>query len=315
MICLVSGGAGFIGSHIVDKLLSLKNIVIVLDNFSSGKEENLKEHIDNINLKIIKRDIRENVKDIFSKYKIDAVFHLAAITSVPYSIENPKETNRTNVNGTINLLECCRRFGVKRFIFSSSCAVYGNQSTLPFVESMNPNPLSPYALSKLIGEQQCKLFTSLYGLECINLRYFNVYGPRQNPDGDYSSLIPKFIRLLKESKTPKINGSGEQTRDFVFVSDIVNANLSALNTNNKTCFGESFNIGSATKISVNEVTKNIILLSEKNISPIYGPSLIEPKDALADISKAKSILNWEPNYKFEQGLKETFNFLSNPINK
>lgn len=307
---IVTGGAGFIGSHLVSKLLELGHEVIVIDNFYSGSEKNLKQHQNNKSLSIIKRDICENLEDIFSKNKIDALFHLAAIVSVPYSIEHPLEADKTNVSGTFNLLECCRKFGVKRFIFSSSCAIYGNQEKLPMIETMKPNPMSPYALGKLIGEHYCKLFSFLYSLECICLRYFNVYGPRQNPNGNYASLIPKFIDFVKNNQVPKINGLGEQTRDFVFVSDVVEANISALETNNKECFGEIFNIGTARSISVNEVASQIIKLSGKHIIPVHGPAIIELHDALADIIKARNLLGWSPKFQFEKGLKETYDYFS-----
>ena len=310
MNCIVTGGAGFIGSNIVDKLISLGHKVTVIDNFSSGKEENLSQHKNNLSLTIIRRDICDNLEDIFKKDKFDAVFHLAAIVSVPYSLEHPLETNDVNVRGTLNLLECCRKFGVKRFVLSSSCSVYGNQETLPLVETMNPMPISPYALSKLIGEHYCRLYNAVYGLETISLRYFNVYGPRQNPAGNYACMIPKFIRMINSDQSPKINGDGKQTRDFIFVSDVAEANISALNTTNKSCFGDVFNIGTGGNLSVNDVTEKIISLSGKNISPIYGPAVIEPKNALADNSKAKTILNWQPKFSFEQALKETYKFFT-----
>lgn len=305
---LITGGAGFIGSNLVDKLLSLGHKLTVIDDFSSGRMENLAGHKDNSNLKIIKKNICENLEDIFKSERFDAVFHLAALVSVPYSIEHPDESHEVNANGTFNLLMNCRKFGVKRFIFSSSCSVYGEQDTLPFTEPMKPNPISPYALSKLICEHYCKIFNFLYNLETISLRYFNVYGPRQNPEGNYACLIPKFITLVKNDRTPTINGEGKQTRDFIFVSDVVEANLAALDTQDKSCFGEVFNIGTGQKISVNEVADSIIRLSDKSIKPIYGPAVIEPHDALANIEKAKSILNWQPKFLFEQGLAETFKF-------
>jgi len=308
MNIIITGGAGFIGSKLVGKLLELGHKVTVLDDFSSGKEENLNEYKNNNNLIIIKGSICDNLEDIFKKGKFDAVFHLAAITSVPYSIEHPDETNDVNVNGTLNLLECCRKFGVKRFVLSSSCAVYGNQEILPLVETMKPSPMSPYALSKLIDEQYCKLFNFLYGIETVSLRYFNVFGPRQNPAGNYAGIIPKFINLIKENKTLKINGDGKQTRDFVFVSDVIDANIAALNVQNKSCFGEVINIGTGITTSVNEITENIITLSGKNIKLVHGPAVIEIRDALADIEKAKSFLGWAPKFAFEQALKETYNF-------
>lgn len=307
MIYLVTGGTGFIGSHLVDKLLKEGNEVIVVDNNYSGRDKNLVQHKDNEKLIVYKKSICEDLNDVF-KNKIDAVFHLAAIASVQFSIDNPTETHNVNVNGTFNLLNTCRRFGIKRFIFSSSSAIYGDQKKLPTNEDAKPNPISPYALHKLIGEYYCKLFTTIYGMETISLRYFNVFGPRQNPEGDYACLIPKFIKLIRQNKTPIINGDGKQTRDFVHVSDVVEANVLAAKTENKRCFGEAFNIGSGKNISVNEVTETILNLSKKNIKPIHGPAVIEPRHTMADIKKAKTLLDWEPKTNFEDGFKETYEY-------
>ena len=228
---------------------------------------------------------------------------------VQYSIQHPIETNNVNVNGTINLLKNCKDFKVKRFIYSSSSSVYGNQKILPLSEYMTPNPMSPYALQKFIGEYYCKLFNDLYDLDTISLRYFNVFGPRQNPEGDYACLIPKFIKLISENFRPKINGDGKQTRDFTFVSDVVEANVLAMNLKNYIL--GNFNIGNGKNISVNEVTQNILKLSNKKTEPIYGPAVIEPRNTLADISKAKEEFGWSPKTSFEEGLRETYQYFVN----
>jgi len=305
---LITGGAGFIGSNLADKLLDKNNKVIIIDDFSSGKEENLAQHKNNPNLTVYKKNICKNLDEIFSTKDISAVFHLAAIPRVQFSIKYPIESHNANVNGTLNLLNTCKKFSVKRFIFSSSSSIYGDQEILPQTETMEPNPMSPYALHKLIGEQYGKLFNFLYGMETIFLRYFNVYGPRQNPEGDYACLIPRFINFINEGTPPTINGDGEQTRDFTFVDDVVNANILAANTDNKKCFGQTFNIGAGKNYSVNETTENIIKLSGKNIAPIHGPAVIEPHDTLADISKSKKMIEWIPQTSFEEGIKKTFEY-------
>jgi UDP-glucose 4-epimerase len=304
MQLLVTGGAGFIGSHLADKLLELGHEVTVIDDFSLGKKENLQN---NKNLKIIKKSICDNLDDVF-KEKIDAVFHLAALPRVQFSIKNPIETHNANVNGTLNLLDTCKKFNVKRFIFSSSSAVYGDQKTLPLKEDMKPNPMSPYALHKLVGEYYCRLYSLLYGLEAISLRYFNVFGPRLNPEGDYACLIPKFINLIKKGVRPTIYGNGTKTRDFTFVSDAVEANILAFKTGNKDSFGQVFNVGSGKNISVNDVTKLILKFTNRSIKPIYGPEVIEPEHTLADISKIKNSLSWYSKTSFEEGLQKTIDY-------
>ncbi len=302
---LVTGGAGFIGSNLVDALLERGNRVVVVDNFSTGKIKNLAEHRGNKNLKIYKKDINDNLSAIFKKNKFDAVFHVAALPRVQFSIAQPLKTNRANLDGTLNLLETCRRFRVKRFIFSSSSSIYGGQKTLPLIETMKPNPLSPYALHKLASEHYCRLYNLIHGMETISLRYFNVYGPKQDPRGQYAILIPKFTYLIKHNKRPKINGDGEQTRDFTHVSDVVRANLLAAKTRNKKCFGEMFNIGAGDNQSVNKVTNLILKNLKKNLKPVHGPAVIEPHDTLADVRKAKKLLGWSPKVKFEKGIKLT----------
>jgi UDP-glucose 4-epimerase len=299
---IVTGGAGFIGSHLVDRLLELGNQVIVIDDFSLGKKENLAHQEYNPNLKIYDKDICD--KDILDLFEgVNIVFHVAAVPRVQYSIKYPKKTNRANIYGTLNILEACKKAGVKRFVYSASSSAYGDQDKLPLIETMNPNPMSPYALQKLVGEYYCKLYYLIHGIETISLRYFNVYGPRQDPDGGYACLIPKSINLVLEEKSPVIYGDGEQTRDFTFVKDVVESNILAAVTENKKAFGEVFNIGNGNNLSVNFVVKSII--GDKDIKPIYSDPVIEPRDTLADISKAKKILSWQPKYTFEQGLKET----------
>ena len=301
MKIIVTGGAGFIGSHLVEKLVQEGYEVSVIDNLISGKEENLKA----VRKKIIfhKESINNDIKEILNGAEI--VFHLAAIPRVQFSIHNPIESHNTNINGSLNLLKHCSDYGIKRFIFSSSSSVYGDQKSLPLKETMMPNPMSPYALQKLTIEYYCKLFHNLYGLKTISLRYFNVYGPRQDKESNYSNLIPKFIGLIQKNEPPKIHGDGNQTRDFSYVNDVVSANLAVMNSSNSKIFGEAFNIGTGNNTSVNQIAEKIIALLSSKIKPIHIDPVIEPKDTLADITKAKKLLDWEPKTSIDQGLQKT----------
>ncbi len=308
MKVIVTGGAGFIGSHVAERLLKEGNEVTIIDDFSSGKEDNIASFRNHPKLTVHKADICDDLSELFKGVK--AVFHLAALPRVQFSIAHPVETHEANVNGTLNLLELCRKTGVKRFVFSSSSSVYGDQERLPLTEAMIPNPMSPYALHKLIGEYYCRFYYQFYGVETVCLRYFNVYGPRQNPSESYACLIPKFIKMINAGQSPIINGDGKQTRDFAFISDVVEANMLAAQTKKKECFGNFFNIGGGANKSVNEVTDIILKMSKKDVKIHHGPSVIEPHDTLADVSKAKKMLDWEPKVKFEEGMKKTFEFFT-----
>ncbi len=308
---LVTGGAGFIGSNLVDRLVKEGHRAIVIDDFSLGKEENIANHSnnpDNPHFILYRKSICDNLSSIFEKEGIDAVFHLAALPRVQFSIDYPQKTHEVNTNGTFNLLYACKQFGVKRFIYSSSSSVYGDQESLPMTEDMKPDPLSPYALQKLIGEEYCKLFTFLYGMETISLRYFNVYGPRQDHTSGYANLIPKFIFLIEKNRRPTINGDGNQTRDFTYVDDVINANMMAVTAKTRECFGHVFNIGSGKNLSVNDITTNLIDLSNKHLQPIHGSALVEPRNTLAAISRAKKMLDWSPQTSFDVGLSKTYSF-------
>ncbi len=304
MNCLVTGGTGFIGSHLVDHLLELKNKVIIIDNNASGNRENLKQHNKNKQLKIHEQNITENIQNIFDQETIDYIFHLAALPRVQFSIAYPAETHTVNVEGTFNLLNHARKNKVKRFIFSSSSSVYGDQNELPLHEGMVPQPMSPYALHKLIGEHYCTLFYKLYSIETISLRYFNVYGPRQNPSGEYANLIPKFIKIIKEKKQPTIFGNGEQTRDFTFVRDVVTANICAATTTNHECFGKAFNIGSGKDISVNNVFRKIREALNISTEAVHALPVTEPQHTRASLTRSSTLLNWKPTVPFEIGLQQ-----------
>ncbi len=289
---VVTGGAGFIGSHLVNALIKAGFEVFIIDNLSSGKKENL-----NSEAKFFNLDIRnlEDIKPVVQGAKY--VFHLAAIPSVQYSIENPKETHEINVAGTLNVLLSAKEAKVKRVILSSSCAIYGDVNKLPTDENCEIKPKSPYALHKYIGEQYCKLFIQLYGVETVCLRYFNVYGKGQSSTGAYASVIAKFLDLRKQNKKLTIVGDGNQTRDFINVADVAQANILAAKSE-RVGKGESINIGSGKKYSVKEIAK--IIGGEIE----FLPPRIEIKDSLADITLAKFLLNWEPKVDFEEGIKE-----------
>jgi UDP-glucose 4-epimerase len=289
---IVTGGAGFIGSHIVDALIDEGYEVHVVDNLSAGKKENVNEkailHIVDI------RD-KEKLMPIFEGAKY--VFHEAAMPRVQYSIENPIETNEINVTGLLNVLEASRLNKVKRLIFASSAAVYGDQEKLPATEDMIASPLSPYAAHKYIGEVYLKLYAQIYGLETVALRYFNVYGPRLDPEGAYPLVIGYFLKLSKQGLTLSITGDGNQTRDFVHVRDVARANLLAMRSD-KVGKGEVVNIGTGKRFSVNYIAKLIG-------GPVeYIPPRIEPRDTEADITKAKELLGWQPSVAIEKGIEE-----------
>lgn len=293
--CLVTGGAGFIGSHLVERLLKEGSRVTVIDDLSEGKWENLPKHKNLINIKAsILDDISKFVKGQ------DVIFHLAALPRLKRSLDNPWQTHLVNVNGTLNMLLLAKKYKVKRFVFASSSSVYGNQDLLPFTEDMRPNPLVPYSLQKLTGEEYCKMFSNLWGLETILLRYFNVYGPRMNPDSPYANLLPKFIRLISQNKPLTINGDGTHSRDFTYVTDVVEATLLAAKSE---LIGEIFNIGYGESISVNKVIDILKSLTGKKIKLIHGPEAVEPKVTLASNTKARNLLGWTPEIKFEKGLK------------
>ncbi len=306
---LVTGGAGFIGSHLTDMLLEKGEKVVVIDNLSTGKN-NLSNQLSNSKLKFYQKDIRDNLTDIFNNEKPDIVIHLAANPNVQYSIQNPEETHDINVNGTVNLLGLSRKLGVKRFIFICSSAVYGDQTENIMFENLTPNPMSPYGLHKLIGEHYCKLYYFLYNLQTISLRLFNVFGPRQNTNSPYGAVIARFSSLISKNQQPTIYGDGEQTRDFVFVSDVADAIIKASETRNPECFGEHFNLGSGKSVSVNNMTHLLIKFSGKNIKPIYEQAMIETRHSLANISKISNHLAWTPKISFEYGLKKTYDYFA-----
>ena len=292
MKCLVTGGAGFIGSHLVDKLIEAGNDVIVIDNLSTGKKENI-----NLKAEFHKVDICdfEKIKPFFKGAGF--VFHLAAIPRVPLSIENPVLTSKVNILGTVNVFKSAVDQKCKRVIFASSSSVYGNQDRLPLQENMSPNPISPYGLQKLTGEQMAKMFTGLYGLPIVSLRYFNVYGPRIDFNSDYSLVLGKFMRLKSQGKPLTIFGDGEQTRGFCFVDDVVGANIKAMESK-KIKGGEVINVGQEKSYSINYLSK--LIGGEVKYLPKRSG---DPLHTKADISLARNLFSWEPKVDFKDGVE------------
>lgn len=299
---LITGGAGFIGSNIASELLKKGYSVRILDNFSSGKRENLKGMEKDIEL--VEGDIRSYhiVQD--SLKDIDIVLHQAALPSVPRSIKDPITTNDVNINGTLNILEAAVDLKVKRVVYASSSSVYGDNPVLPKVETMTPNPLSPYAVSKLTGEKYCNVFSRIYGLETVCLRYFNVFGPRQDPTSQYSAVIPKFIKAISQDIQPVIYGDGEQSRDFTYISNVIQANILAATSDCES--GITVNCAVSGQITLNDLVKEMNTLMNKDIHPIYeGPRAGDIKHSYADISLAEKSIGYKPVVSFEEGLKRT----------
>jgi len=300
---LVTGGAGFIGSNTVEELLNLGHEVKVLDNLLTGKKENISEFINDIEF------IKDDIKDLETVRKsvkgVEYVIHLAALGSVPRSVKDPILTNEVNVNGTLNVLIASRDEGVKRLVYSSSSSVYGKNPTLPKKENMIPDPISPYAVSKLTGEYYCRVFYETYGLETVSLRYFNIYGKKQDPFSQYSAVVPSFIDAMLKGHQPVIFGDGGQSRDFTFIEDCVQANI-------KACFapeavGEVFNISYGKRVTVNELFYKIQeILNKDEIEPVYkAPRPGDLHHSLADTSKARKLLGFKPRYDIESGLRKT----------
>jgi len=298
---LVTGGAGFIGSNIVEELLKRNYSVRILDNFSTGKRENL--HGFHNDVELIEGDIRSYHIVRQAVQGIDIVLHQAALPSVPRSIHDPITTHEVNATGTLNILDAAKEAGVKRIVYASSSSVYGDSPELPKREDMTPNPLSPYAVSKLAGEKYCQVFSRLYGIETVILRYFNVFGPRQDPNSQYSAVIPKFIKLVTEDQRPVIFGDGTQSRDFTYVSNVVEANILAALKEIDTPV--VMNCASNGQVTVNDLVVQINILCKKEIKPIYEKK--RPGDIIhsyADINLIENKLGYKTKINFRDGLQK-----------
>ena len=296
---LVTGGAGFIGSHIVDRLRARGEDVRILDDFSSGKRENIPQGVE-----VVEGSVADLATAQRAAAGCDVVIHQAAIPSVPRSVKDPVSSNRANVEGTLNMLVAARDGGARRLVFAGSSSVYGESAVLPKREDMRPAPLSPYALQKLIGEQYCQMFTRLYGLETVTTRYFNVFGPRQQPGSPYSGVISLFIESLAQNQAPKVHGDGRQTRDFTFVADVVTGVLKAAETPGVA--GEVINVAAGGRISLLELIRTIQLVLKTDVEPVFGPVREgDVRDSQADIAKARHLLGFEPQVSLEDGLRKT----------
>lgn len=303
---LITGGAGFIGSNIAEELLKRGEYVRIIDNFSTGKRENIEEFIDDIDL--IEGDLR-NIDDVKRAVKdIDFVLHQAALPSVPRSVADPISSNANNIDGTLNLLVAAKEAGVKRVVIAASSSAYGDTEILPKVEYMMPNPLSPYAVTKYVEELYGRVFYKVYGLETVLLRYFNVFGPKQDPTSQYAAVIPKFITKILKGESPIIFGDGEQTRDFTYVDNVVEANILAA-TSEKVGHGEVINIACGQRISLNQLVDKINEILGTNIRPIYDkPRVGDIKHSLASIEKAEKLLGYSVKVTFEEGLRKVIDW-------
>jgi nucleoside-diphosphate-sugar epimerase len=298
---LVTGGAGFIGSHLAEELLRRGERVRVVDNFITGKRDNLK-HIPGVEL--IEGDLADLSVAQRAVAGVEYVLHQAAIPSVPRSVQDPITSNRANIDASLNVLVAARDAGVRRIVYAGSSSAYGDTPTLPKVETMGTAPLSPYALQKLVAEQYGQMFTRLYGLETVTIRYFNVFGPRQDPSSPYSGVISLFIRALVERRQPTIYGDGEQTRDFTYVANVVDGVLRACAAPDAS--GEVINVATGGRISLNRLFEVLKGLTGADVTPIYAaPRAGDVRDSQADIGKARRLLGYEPIVALDEGLKQT----------
>ena len=317
---LVTGGAGFIGSNLCEVLLGLGNKVVCLDNFSTGKRENIESFLDNPNFKSIESDIR-NLEDCQKAVEnVDYVLHQAALGSVPRSINDPVTTNDVNVGGFVNILIAARDAKVKRFVYAASSSTYGDSETLPKVEDVIGKPLSPYAVTKYVNELYADVFSKTYNMECIGLRYFNVFGRRQDPNGAYAAAIPLFVKQLMNYQSPVINGDGENSRDFTYIENVLQMNLLALKTTNAKAVNTVYNTAYGERTTLNQLVQYLKeYLSEydpkiADIAVIYGPERLgDIPHSLASVNKAKELLGYNPKFNMREGLKEAIKWYWNNL--
>ena len=317
---LVTGGAGFIGSNLCEVLLETCNMVVCLDNFSTGKRENIEPFLNNQNFKLIEGDIR-NLKDCQNAVEgVDYVLHEAALGSVPRSIKDPITTNDVNIGGFVNMLVAARDAKVKRFIYAASSSTYGDSKTLPKVEDVIGKPLSPYAVTKYVNELYADVFSKTYGLECIGLRYFNVFGRRQDPNGAYAAVIPLFVKQLMNHQSPVINGNGKYSRDFTYIDNVVQMNLLALETTNANTINTVYNTAYGERTTLNQLVQYLKeYLSEYDskiaeVGVIHGPERLgDIPHSLASVDKAKELLGYNPKFSMREGLKEAVKWYWNNL--
>jgi UDP-N-acetylglucosamine/UDP-N-acetyl-alpha-D-glucosaminouronate 4-epimerase len=302
MRCLVTGGAGFIGAHVVEALVARGDRVRVLDNLSTGFEDNLERVLSKVELR--QEDLRDESAIDRACHQVDVVFHLAAMPSVPRSLDDPVTSFEINARGSLNVFLAARNQHVKRIVYSASSSAYGDTEQLPKVETMPPRPKSPYAADKLYGESLCRVFTEAYGLPCVALRYFNVFGPRQRPDSAYAAVIPKFAEAFLKNDRPTIYGDGEQSRDFTYIANAVSANLLAAEAPEAP--GRTFNIGNGTRTTLNELLRLVAKECGAQPTALYAPERVgDVRHSQADISLAKKHLGYAPLVGIEEGLRNT----------
>ena len=318
---LVTGGAGFIGSNLCEELLKLGNKVTCLDNFSTGKRENIEQLLDNPNFNLIEGDIRELVDCKKACKSIDYVLHQAALGSVPRSIKDPITSNDVNVGGFLNMLVASRDANIQRFVYAASSSTYGDSQGLPKVEEVIGKPLSPYAITKYVNELYAENFKKTYNFDTIGLRYFNVFGRKQDPKGAYAAVIPKFISQLMNYESPTINGDGEYSRDFTYIENVIQMNLLAISTTNEKALNEVYNVAYGERTTLNDLVRllkeNLINFDPKisNIEIIHGVNRIgDIPHSLASINKAKELLGYNPKYSIKSGLNEAIEWYWNNLN-
>jgi len=312
---LITGGAGFIGSNLIERFLGQNNFIVCLDNFATGKRENLEPFMANPNFRLIEGDIRDITVCQKAVEGIDVVLHQAALGSVPRSIKDPVTTNDVNIGGFVNMLTATKDAGIKRFVYAASSSTYGDHPTLPKVEGRIGKPLSPYAITKYVNELYAEIFSSLYGIETIGLRYFNVFGKRQDPNGAYAAAIPKFIKLLINHESPLIFGDGEQSRDFTYIDNVVQMNELAATTENPDAVNTVYNVAFGEATTVNylvEVLKSNLSKFDPEITkvnPVHGDlRLGDILHSLAAIDKAQNLLGYDPQYSIKAGLEEAIDW-------
>lgn len=305
---LVTGGAGFIGSNLIEALLKMGFKVRCLDDLSNGHKSNIVPFMDNEQFEFVEGSITDEETCLQATEHIDYVLHQAAWGSVPRSIEMPQHYEKVNVQGTINMMEASVKNGVKKFVYASSSSVYGDEPALPKREGKEGKVLSPYALTKKTDEEYARLYHSLYGLDTYGLRYFNVFGRRQDPDGAYAAVLPKFIKQLLADEQPTINGDGKQSRDFTYIENVIEANLKACKASSEAA-GEAFNIAYGGREYLIDIYNHLSKALDKNIEPIYGPERAgDIKHSNADIAKAKEMLGYNPDWSFERGIDQAISW-------
>lgn len=306
---LITGGAGFIGSNIVEHLLQDERVelVRVIDNLATGNRQNLEPFLGLPNFEFVWGDIREYSTCLDVCKNMDMITHQAALGSVPRSIQHPVTTNNVNITGTLNVFTAAKEIGIKRVVYAASSSTYGDSKELPKVEDRTGNPISPYSVTKLVNELYARVYGNLYKMEFIGLRYFNVFGPRQDPNGAYAAVIPLFIKAFLYNKASRINGDGEQSRDFTFVDNVVQANVKSLFTDNSEALNQVYNIACGERISLNELYHFLQEMAHSNLQPEYGPARVgDVKHSLADISKARNLLGYEPKVSVRDGLQKVY---------